>query len=63
MAGALYALLGERRVTDAEEQAFAELATRLQSAVARRDERVASATAEAEQALGAIEDELTPPAS
>lgn len=53
----------EARIPDAEEQAFSELATKLDASRARYAGRVATATAEAQQALTDVESELKPPAA
>lgn len=52
-----------RRIPDAEEQSFSELATSLDGARARYVGRVDAATAEAQQALSDVERELKPPAA
>src|SRR5688572_17096046 len=53
----------QRRITDAEEQSFSELATSLDAARSRYVGRVDAATAEAQQALTDVESELKPPAA
>lgn len=50
-----------RRIPDAEEMAFADLTSRLGAARSRYEDRVADATAAAEQSLADVEKELTPP--
>src|SRR5688572_23862789 len=51
----------QRRVTDAEERSFSELAASLDAARSRYAGRVSDATAEARQALSDVESELKPP--